>query len=96
MPSGSSEAIHPHFRQLYPTQHSVSGPYPGLSDAAIANPAQDRVRVTVFGSLAERRDVGANKPKAAMESGLVGFWRVPSRAHRLVSSGTCRICSRAV
>ena len=27
--------------------------------------------------------------------GLVGFWRVPSRAYRLVSSDTCRICSHA-
>src|SRR5262245_7901605 len=33
----------------------ISGPYPGSSDAAIANPEQDRVRVTVFGSLAGRR-----------------------------------------
>ena len=30
------------------------------------------------------------------DDGLVGFWRVPSRAHRLVSSGTCRICSHAM
>jgi hypothetical protein len=30
------------------------------------------------------------------DHGLVGFWRVPSRAHRLVFSGTCRICSHTV
>ena len=30
------------------------------------------------------------------DDGLVGVWRVPSRAHRLVSSGIFRICSHAV
>ena len=30
------------------------------------------------------------------DDGLVGVWGVPSRAHWLVSSGTCRICSHAV
>ena len=30
------------------------------------------------------------------DHGLVGFWRLPSRAHRLVTSGTCRTCSHAV
>jgi putative tryptophan/tyrosine transport system substrate-binding protein len=29
-------------------------------------------------------------------AGVFGFWRVPSRAHPPVSSGTCRICSGAV
>ena len=30
------------------------------------------------------------------DHGLVGFCRLPSRAHRLVSSGICRTCSHAV
>src|SRR5262249_62036356 len=28
--------------------------------------------------------------------GLVGFWRAPSHAHRLVSSGSCRHCRHAL
>src|SRR5215472_9694405 len=50
------------------SNHIGVRPHYGSSDSAIANPAQDRVRVSVFGSLAERRRRGSEQAKSRLWS----------------------------
>jgi|SRR5262245_25899266 len=57
--------------------------------------ASDEQGISIFWNV-RMKSVGTDLMRRCRCPGFVGFWRVPSRAHPLVSSGTCRICSHAV